>query len=500
MSDGRSKRKAKVIRFIDKVDKDRTVNFIHLVQKSKMYELEGFEKINWRESTWTITAGRLLIHSGKNSTKVDLNFLYSPSLGGTPISDNWDILIKALVVLRFHRRQQSVTNQRNFITAAGYVAYVAENRKTPFSKLVPEILDEACKLISLHYEESTMYRLHGFVAEFAAHCDSNGLCRSALTYKYGGLKRLYETGGVGHKRLDDPETLETKSDKLIDPYIYQVIGSLYSNVPKAHKYRFYVLILVLFVCTGRRFSEISLLPYQKLKYDREGLAYIEYFPRKKSDGDTYTPSDKLYLISETIPILKPVLEELEELCDGPRKTATYMQENGNADLSFLDHLSEKQRIYKKDLEYLGISPTVLNQPGWIRMKGYSYKDNKKLTMQGKRPANPIQYTTKEGLVAYCEKDYHDVMIKHIHIDQFGKKFFLKDLMLVRHRGSSSGNYTHWLATQCTHSMMTTFMRYFEGLVREFTSSDIQANFTTHHFRHTLSTLLDEGGLTDLFQT
>lgn len=49
-------------------------------------------------------------------------------------------------------------------------------------------------------------------------------------------------------------------------------------------------------------------------------------------------------------------------------------------------------------------------------------------------------------------------------------------------------------------MMTTFLRYFPALAKEFASSSIEADFTSHHFRHTLNTLLDEGGLSDLLQT
>jgi len=48
--------------------------------------------------------------------------------------------------------------------------------------------------------------------------------------------------------------------------------------------------------------------------------------------------------------------------------------------------------------------------------------------------------------------------------------------------------------------MTTFLRYFADLAKKYASSSIDVDFTSHHFRHTLNTLLDEGGLTDLLQT
>ncbi len=49
-------------------------------------------------------------------------------------------------------------------------------------------------------------------------------------------------------------------------------------------------------------------------------------------------------------------------------------------------------------------------------------------------------------------------------------------------------------------MFTTFLRYFPALAAEYASSSIEVDFTSHHFRHTLNTLLDEGGLSDLLQT
>jgi hypothetical protein len=81
-----------------------------------------------------------------------------------------------------------------------------------------------------------------------------------------------------------------------------------------------------------------------------------------------------------------------------------------------------------------------------------------------------------------------------------KKYYLKDLLLVRPLGLSSGAFGHWISIQFTHSMMTTFLRYFGDLAAKYASTYSNVSFTSHHFRHTLNTLLDEGGLTDLLQT
>ena len=501
MADGRSNRKNKVVAFIDRLEQDRKNNFNLLLAKAKMLELEGFEKIDWSDSTWKVTAGRLVKLTGKNTQVSSFNFMLSPSLGGAALIGEWADLTKALFTLRFHRKHQSAPNQRNFITALGYIVHSANIFNLDISKLTPEVLDQACKNITEHYSEGVSYNLHKAVAEIAGHCDANGLCRIIFKYKYSKMKRPDSTGGIEHKRLDDPTTLETKSDKIVEPAVFKILGELYQNVPKDHKYRLYMLILTFLACVGRRFSEISLLPYQKVKTDLDGREYIEYFPRKMSQGDIFTPRRKLYMPSDVLPIVKEVMEELNFHCQTARETAKEVFKVRGPDIRFLNHLSPNQRLYKEDLIELGIPPDTLISNGWLRKNGYAKPDYDKLTTKGKKPGYPIYYTKKEEVAAYCRKNYSDVQVEAIHIDQDRKKYYLGDLLIVKHLALPSGLLTgKWVATQCTHSMLTTFLRYFPELAETYASSSIEVDFTSHHFRHTLNTLLDEGGLSDLLQT
>lgn len=500
MFDGRSKRKAKVIPFIDRIERERKANLQAVVHKAKLMRLEGFETIDWSSSEWQVTEGRLIRLTGKNVQTATFNFSFSPKLGSTPLEGDWSLIAKALFILRFHRKHQASPNQRSFITALGYVAYVASNLGQSLSKLTPEALDNACVLIAKHYSESTAYNLHKHVAEFAAHCDANGLCRSLLQYKFFKINRPLSTGGLAHSRLDDPNVLEMSSDKVLAPRVFRIIGELYLKVPKEHKYRFYVLLLTLLACTGRRFSEVALLPYQKLAFDDEGQAFIEYFPRKASRGEVFTPKRKLYLPTATISIIKEVFDELEELTATARSTAEQMQKMNGPDLRFLDTVPADQRLYAADLKELGISPFLLNAGRWLRENGLAWPDEHALTKQGIRPRSTIHFTNREGVRLYCERDFSEKQLTVMHIDQFGKEYYLKDMFLLRHQGISSGIYAFWLATSCTQSMLTLFLRYLPDLVAEYTSKHIDVEFTSHHFRHTLNTLLDEGGLSDLLQT
>lgn len=500
MSDARSNRKSNVTPFISQQAKDRLSNFESLLIKAKKLSLDGFDRSEWDNPIWTITGGRLLKISARNPLSLTLNFHYSPELGGEPIKGEWAALIKCLIVLRFHRYQQAVSNQRNFITAAGYLAYIMNSRNLPIYSITPEFLDLACKRILQDYSESVAYNLHKAMGEFAGHCDANGLCNVLLDYKFSSMKRPVNTGGIDHKRLDEPETISTEHEKLIDPIVFQILGELYRNVPKDHKYRFYILVLCLLAFTGRRFSEVSLLPNQKVQLDKDGKKYLDYFPRKQTQGNVLTPVEPLYIPSQSLEIVEPIIEEVGELCTAARNTAEQMCKVKGPDLRWLNKVDDQTRLYKEDLLALGFPTTPLDTTGWLRKNSFAYPDPDKLTLQGRKSANPFWYTNKSGLIEYCKKDYHQNLIEKIHIDQRGNDYYLKDLLLVRHMGSSSGFYNKWLATQCTHSMMTTFLRYLPDLAKEYASSDMMVNFTSHHFRHTLNTLLDEGGLSDLLQT
>lgn len=498
MADKRSARRFSVAQFLSRLDKNRVVNLDLLIEKAKQLEMEGFDRDAWNGEVWTIKAGRLTKQGGKNVKKVTLGFSYAPKLGGGSLVGEWADVVKALMALRFHRDHQAVENQRNFITAAGYVAFEMAKLGLKVFQLAPEFLDRACEQISKDYSDGSAYNMHKAIGEFAAHCDANGLCNVLLDYKYSGMRRPDNAGGIGHKRLDDPETLTTEGDKLVDPKVFKIIGELYKKVPVDHKYRFYVLVLTLLAMSGRRFSEISLLPYQSLSRDDEGDAYIEYFPRKASEGDVLTPLRKLSLPTEVIEIVESVISELKKSCSAARETAIEMEIAKGPNLDFLLDISNEQKLYRSDLNSFGISPGVLEVTGWIRKNGFAFSDESRITRPGR--VQSAWFTTKAGVIAYCNRDFHPSTLEPIHIDQFGKKYCLKDMLLVRHLGLSSGFYARWIATKCTHSMMTTFLRYFPALAAEYASSSIEVDFTSHHFRHTLNTLLDEGGLSDLLQT
>lgn len=372
MSSGKVPRKSKVIPFLTSLQIDRQVNFNNLVAKAKLLKLEGFELIQWDEEVWEITGGRLLQQSGRNSLSVKMSFSYSPKLGGDRIGGDWEKLAKALFLLRLHSKQQIISNQREFVLAIGYIATFVNQRKVSIYDITREDLERACNEIAKDYSQSTAYNLHKAVAEFAAHLDVNGLCKNFLNYKYSKQKRPESVNAVGTKRLDDPDTLITH-EKVLAPVVFKVLGQLYQNVPKDHKYRFYILLLTFFACTGRRFSELSLLPFQKVQTDKDGVAYLEYFPRKTSKGNTFTPIKKLYLPSETLNILEDVISEVHALTEKCRDSALEMHRSQTVDLRFLKNCPE--RVYKEDLRKLLINPNILDCTSRLTKDGLVFPDH-----------------------------------------------------------------------------------------------------------------------------
>ncbi|MCL6238242.1 integrase [Acinetobacter sp. ANC 5033] len=490
--------KTKVIPFLTSLKIDRQLNFNNLVAKAKLLKLEGFECVEWADKVWEITGGRLLQQSGRNSLAVKIYFYYPPKLGEQRIGGDLEQLAKALLLLRLHSKQQNLSNQRGFIIVVGYVAYFLNQRNASIYDITRADLDLACNEISKDYSESSAYNFHKLAAEFAGHLDANGLCKNFLNYKYFKQKRPNSANAVGTKRLDDPDTLLT-TDKVLAPVVFKVLGQLYQNVPKAHKYRFYILLLTFFACTGRRFSELSLLPFQEIQTDNDGVAYLDYFVRKASKGNTFTPKRKLYLPLQTLNILKDVISEIHALTEKCRDSALEMHRSQTVDLRFLKNCPEK--IYKEDLIELGINPRILDSISRLTKDGLVWADYAKLSIAGKKTAHPIRYTTREGLRTYCEYNFNRRSLLPIHIDQSRKNYYLHDLMFLRYYTMSAGmSEAYWLPVECTHSMLTTFLRYIDELVNDYVGLEDIPEFTTHNFRHTLNTMLDEGGLSDLLQT
>jgi integrase len=491
---------AKIIPFLSRLDQDRLKNIDQLVSRARNLVMTGFESIDWASSTWLITAGRLSTSPGKRQGAAAINFSTPKQLGAEALTGAWGDVVKALICLRFHSNSQAMANQRNFVTAISYVWYSAGDRE--LIRLNPEILTKACEAIRTggDYAETTAYNLYKAIHEFADYCDANWLCNVTLKFRYHGASRPDSVNGREQRRLDDPDIDVTTSEKMISPEALEAIGTLYQDVPKDHPQRVYVLMLTFLAFLGRRFSELALMPEQIVGTAINGERYVYTFPGKASRGDDYTPMEKVYVPTAAEWIIEECVEEFRELSAAPRETAIEMFSVEGPDLRFLKGMADDHRLYKEDLLYFGL-PNLVGANGWARKNGLAYPDPDKLTSQGIRPAKPSHYTTKAAVVAYGNSLYDQSQISHLKVDGTGRKYYAKDMLILRHMGLSSGLYTPCISMPITHAMLNRFVKVdIHELLKQYVSDDFVLKVTSHQFRHTLNTLLDEGGLSDLMQT
>ncbi|HEP8911464.1 TPA: integrase [Pseudomonas aeruginosa] len=488
----------RVVAFISRLEQSRRLNLEALIERAKSLLLEGFEAVDWDSPTWLITSGILTRSPGKRPGPAEINFCYHESLGGASLKGAWGDLAKALMRLRFHRGGQTMANQRSFVTAVAFVSHMANGREV--FQLNSEILDRACDYISELYSESTAYNLHKAIMEFARYCDANCLCNAVLKYKYVKFTRPANAHSRQQRRLEDVEHEITISDKMVDVDVLRALGVLYQKVPSDHKYRLYVVMLTFLAFLGRRFSELAMLPQQEISKFINGELYIRIFPGKARRGDSPDPMERVAIPTRAEEIIADCLDEFRELSRLPRETAIEMRRKNGADLRFLSEFPSDYIFYKEDFLRLGF-PDLVGVNGWIRKQGLTTPDPDKLTSQGIRPAKPSHYATRDAFVAYCQSLFDPTYISCLKKDGQGRSYFPEDMMILRFMGTSSGAYTPCIALPVTHAMLHRFINHdMEFLVREYHAEDELSKITSHKFRHTLNTVLDEGGLSELIQT
>lgn len=492
------KRISKVTPFVSSLETDRKQNLAMLVARAKRLSMLGFETVEWGAVTWVISDGKLSASPGKRKGDASINFMTAPKLGGAALEGSWAEAAKSLMCLRFHRKSSSMSSQRNFVTALGYVAHIAGS--TEVWELKREVLDRACALIASHYSETSAYNLYKALHEFTDYCDANFLCNVSLRYRYHAFSRPSAVNSREQTRLDDAQNETTKAEKMVSPEVLQALGVLFLDVPKDHNLRIYVVMLTFLAFMGRRFSELAMMPFQLVGTVANGERYIYTFPGKAKSGDDPSVKRRVFIPTKAEEVIEQCVQEFSELSQSPRETAKEMRRCEGPDVRFVPKVSEDYRFYSLELSELGI-PNLVGANGWARKNALAFPDFNKLTLQGIRPANPSHYVTRSGIVAYCQSLYNPRQIEWLIKDSEGTTYFPENLLLLRFMGLSSGMYSRSIAQPISHAMLQRFIKVdIHPLVAKFVSSDLQLKFTSHQFRHTLNTLLDEGGLSELMQT
>lgn len=449
---------------------------------------------NWDSPLWTLSSS-LFSLIGRNTRKVTIHFNYPDSLEGGAIEGDWADVVRALFVIRERRRHKSISSHRTFITVAGYIARAAKRQS--IARLTPEILDSACEMLKEHAAGSELYKRHNAVAEFARLCFEHGLCYVKLEgYKYFGMMRPSAHSGRSAMRLDDVKATVSSSDRLIASATFMVLGELYRNIPKEHKYRFYFLVIALLVCTGRRLSEITQLPRQKLSYTDKGV-FFSYVQLKGALGSQQRRLRRVPLLTEVVPLVEAIIAEVDECSRAVYACAEEMCRTHGPDLRFLAGVSEHQCLKYNDLLEMGLPVSMFNPSGWLGRAGRIKVALSRLVRPTSLKAGG--YLLKADVEAYCRSHYSPEMTK-VLFQADGKDYRLNDMLLLRYVGTSSGHYTRWVTQTCSLSMFQTFLRSIDKVAEQYAARALSQRFTSHDFRHTMNDALDRGGLPELLQT
>lgn len=443
----------------------------------------------WNERCW-ILCPELFSLTGKHTQSVSLNFSTPPALGSVPLSESWGDAARALFIEREREQHKSISSHRTFVKVFGYIMVAARGRGV--EQLTPAILDEACRSIAQDCTENEAYKQQNLVSEIARRCSQHGLCRADLSgYFFHGRSRPRLWGGMSGRMLDDPKIVEERPSRLLVESTFKVLGELFENVPRDHKYRVYFLIITVLVCLGRRLSEVMLLPKQQLIEKPSGY-YFRYLKLKGALGSQQYVIEVMPVMTEVVPLLKAVLLELEEKSSDLYACAEEMCLTNGPDLRFLSEIGLDQQLFYPQLLAMGM-PEAMFSNSWFT------KQNRIKRGSVFGPANRIAYLLREDVEAYCRTHYQERMTRPLY-NADGRPYYIKDMLILKWLGTSSGHYVRWIADTCSAASFDKFLQQLEKLCLKFASAQLDQTFTSHDFRHTMNDALDRGGLPDIMQS
>ncbi len=446
----------------------------------------------WERVVWALCP-TLFALTGKHIESVTLNFSLPQSLGAQPLQGGWADVARALFIQREREQHKSVSSHRTFVATIGYIQAVARNRGV--EQLTPAILDQACQSLDQDIASpQERYKRHNIVSEFARRCSELGLCYVDLKgYIYDGRSRPSNYGGRSGRRLDDPALLTEQSSRIVAEPTFKVLGELFKQVPRDHKYRVYLLIITLLVSLGRRLSEITLLPKQRLEKRASGY-YFSYLKLKAAQGSRQYELTSMPVMTEVVPLVEAVLLELNDTSAELYACAEEMCRTKGPDLRFLEGTADDEPLYKTRLLEMGFPSSVLSPGGWFGTRGMIKWD---LAIPGVVKKNGFLF--RQDVERYCREHYKSRMTQPLYMAG-GRNYFIKDMLLLKWLGTSSGHYIRQIADTVTAASFDKFLLHLEPLCIEYASNRIDQKFTSHDFRHTMNDALDKGGLPELMQT
>jgi hypothetical protein len=504
---GAKKRKsmAKVVRFIDTLTSYRESNLNDLIDRAK--QLKPFGHVKWNENVWDVTSayeGNIRAHEVRKNK--NLHFCRNQPNQAEGLYGFSDA-VKALTSLRYQEGSQGAGNQKQFVDAWRYLIEILL-LKPPHLQLIAYIttedLDNACNLISESVGEGTANNLQTKMHEIANLLDTNFLVRVHLDYHYSGYKRPKNKSGLGYKKVNDPSVLlETTSNKMVPADVQQAIGKLYQIIPKSKtRHRISILAATIAVCTGRRIGEILALPANQVLFSKHNnKAYLNFFIQKRSQGNLVLFKEPVYLIPQTEELVTDCINELLTLTESARNSATEIIKSGKAHIRSSSPLKVSAEVTRKEIaESIGFAkPNGCKV--WIESNNVRTDKTNKTHLYNSADIlealnREVEETLKPVVVVSNDKnlmmdDYLFISYKYeLEADRTTQKHAVYPIRAGVIQDALKGR----ISTK-ESGIVCTVKSLFEEYLP---SNDYQTN--THAFRHTLNTLLDEGGLSDTLQS
>lgn len=484
----------KVLTLISDTEKSREKNLALLVEKAKASHL-GIVPSDWTSVRWDVTVTfKPKTRPGKGRKKLCLNFTRDRKAAGTDDMDfraPYADLIKSLVVLRYEAHPRTLGSLQQFVDVYRQLYECIPLNQNELRLLTHEHFDLASRNIQTRFAKSTAKKMIGRLEELADILDANNLLSCQLNFRCRTKQLSGGDTDISKQRFDVPESLGKAIDKRVSVQVLCAIGRLYLAIPMSETAdALLVRLVMLLALVGRRIGEILSLQNQKVEFDAQGKPFLIYFPQKKSFGVLKVPSERMWLIPQTLSLVETLLGDIMTLTERARMIAKNVITTRGPDLS---ELPDQEWISGRDLSHwLGISASSATQ--WARQRSIPFVRNMHVCLYRR---------TDLECALRPEAMTEPVMIT----SSIQKELFVSDLLFIAqsgtfHRKKASKPYATVPVTEgqvrdflvVRPNLRNAFERY--GVLKYIDS------FRTnpHAFRHFLNDLLDRGGMPLLAQT
>ena len=483
-----------IIQFIPRITKNCHKNQKYFIKKAK--QCGAYGDVDWKKTPWDVTDSVAhQIRSHKNCRKkYRLHFTQHRKKGqriGEPFKPPFLKIAMALVTLRFHYGGQHPNSQMVFVRGLRYIYDALAAKNYDINYLTQEDLNNAAAEARKREKKTSAYKLIDHIAEAAALIDKNRLSQTFLSWKCPKNRRPSE---MSDDRLDDPEAIKAKHDKLPSDTAIRAVGRLYRKIPKSEfKNRLLILICTLSSLLGRRIGEILTLPALPVKIDSDGYKYLTYYAQKKSQGSIYVYPENLYLITATAELVEDVVNEILEMTQEARDTAKWIYDNQEPCLENLEMTGPDEASAANIKKVIKVSSAV------------TFLKTRKVNVYTKPGCANNYFFRVSELTAALKNELF--LMPALPATEKGKTLFLHEILCIgfKHYAHARKQTFKYAVEPVNEQHVRDFLHgrgHSGSIFEKYGMADDNEGFiqmNSHEFRHYLNNLLDEGGAPELVQ-